>query len=81
MHRLTCVIWEHEYITQIFKEVCIVHLFKIKRDLKDCNYPSGIILMSIAGKVVARVLVDKQVHSSEEVQPESQCAFRHKEAW
>ena len=56
----------------------IVHIYKRKGDRACCDNHRGISLLSIAGKVLARVLLNRlndHVHSNCII-PESQCGFR-----
>ena len=68
-------IWETKTIPQDFKDVNIVTIFK-KGDREDCNNYRGISLLSTAGKIFARILLDRLLELAEEVLPESQCGFR-----
>lgn len=76
MHRLACAIWEAESVPQDFKDANIVHLYKNKGDRRNCNNHRGISLLSIAGKIMARMIVNRLVPLSEGLQPESQNGFR-----
>ncbi|XP_063592483.1 uncharacterized protein LOC134769674 [Penaeus indicus] len=46
------------------------------RDLRDCNNYRGISLLSVTGKVFARVLLPRLQALANRVYPESQCGFR-----
>ena len=48
-----------EAISQEFKDATIIHLFKRKGDPQVCDNHRGISLLSIAGKILARVLVNR----------------------
>ena len=69
--------WEKGTLTQDHRDAVIVSLYKNKGDKSDCsNYP-GITLLSIAGKVLARVLLNRLIPTiAQENTPESQCGFR-----
>ena len=54
----------------------IVTLYKDKGDRSDCNSYRGISLLSIVGKVCARVILAKLQVLAARVYPESQCGFR-----
>jgi len=57
----------------------VVHIYKRKGDRAVCDNHRGISLLSIAGKVLARVLLNRlNGHvNRNSVIPESQCGFRH----
>ena len=52
------IMWRKEAIPQEFKDASIVHLFKRKGNPQLCDNHRGISLLSIAGKVIARVLLN-----------------------
>ena len=54
----------------------IVTLYKNKGDRSDCNSYRGISLLSIVGKVFARVILARLQVLAARVYPESQCGFR-----
>ena len=70
--------WRKEAIPQEFKDVSIIHLFKQKGNPQLCDNHHGISLLSIAGKVLARVLLNQLNEHLEQsgLLPESQCGFR-----
>ena len=69
--------WELEDVPQNSKDANIIHLYKKKGSQSDCNNHRGISLLSVAGKIMARVLLDRLVSNfSESILPESQCGFR-----
>ena len=76
LHRLFKRIWVEEKVPQDFKDATIVHLYKRKGDRADCNNHRGIALLSIAGKILARVIINRLSILAEAVHPESQCGFR-----
>ena len=65
-------------IPQEFKDASIIHLFKRKGSPEVCDNHRGISLLSIAGKILARVLLNRfNEHLEQSVLlPESQCGFR-----
>ena len=69
-------IWKSGQVPQNFKDASIVSLFKKgKRSLCD-NY-RGISLLSVAGKILARVILRRlNDHVTDVVYSESQCGFR-----
>ena len=81
MQRLTELflnIWDKESVPQDFKDALLVHIFKRKGDRTCCDNHRGISLLSTAGKILARVLLNRlSAHVNlHEVLPESQCGFR-----
>ena len=68
-------IWETKTLPSDFRDVNIITIFK-KGDREDCNNYRGISLLSIAGKIFARILLDRLLLLAEEILPESQCGFR-----
>ena len=55
----------------------IVSLYKNKSEKSDCSSYRGITLLSIAGKILARVLLNRLIPAiAEDILPESQCGFR-----
>ena len=77
LHQLFLLIWQHETLPQDFKDASIIHLYKRKGNRKVCNNHRGISLLSIAGKVLARVLLNRLIdHLENDHLPESQCGFR-----
>jgi len=71
------LIWSKENIPQDFKDASIVHLYKRKGNQQVCDNHRGISLLSIAGKILARILLNRlTVHLDQGLLPESQCGFR-----
>ena len=72
------IMWRKEAIPQEFKDATIIHLFKRKGNPQVCDNHRGISLLSIAGKILARVLLNRLNEHLErsELLPESQCGFR-----
>ena len=69
----------HESIPQEFKDASIIHLYKRKGNRQCCDNHRGISLLSIAGKILARVLLNRllaHLEQEESILPESQCGFR-----
>ena len=76
LHKLLCLCWEHGHIPQDMRDANIVTLYKNKGDRSDCNNYRGISLLSIVGKVFARVALNRLQKLASHVYPESQCGFR-----
>ena len=69
--------WESGILPQEFKDATIVHIYKRKGDKRSCDNHRGISLLSIAGKILARVLLNRLLEHLEQGHlPESQCGFR-----
>ena len=69
--------WQQEAIPQELKDASIVHLYKRKGNRWSCDNHRGISLLVIAGKILARVLLNRLTHHMEDGRlPESQCGFR-----
>ena len=69
--------WNQEKLPQEYKDASIVHLYKRKGNRKACDNHRGISLLSIAGKTLARVMLNRLItHLERDLLPESQCGFR-----
>ena len=68
--------WGKEAIPQEFKDA-VIHLFKRKGNPQVCDNHRGISVLSIAGKSLARVLLNRLNEHLEQsgLLPESQCGF------
>ena len=75
-HNILTSIWEEENMPQDFRDATVVSLFK-KGNKADCGNYRGISLLSIAGKILARIILNRLISLvSEEALPETQCGFR-----
>ena len=72
------IMWRKEAIPQEFKDATIIHLFKRKGNPQVCDNHRGIFLLSIIGKILARVLLNRLNEHLEQSRllPESQCGFK-----
>ena len=69
--------WDSGTLPADFRDAVIVTLYKNKGEKSDCSNYRGITLLSIAGKILARVLLNRLVPAiAEDTLPESQCGFR-----
>ena len=70
--------WRKEAIPQDFKDAFIIHLHKRKRNPQLCDNHRGISPLSIAGKILAKILLNRlKAHLDQAgLIPESQCGFR-----
>ena len=75
------IMWRKEAIPQEFKDATIIHLFKRKGNPQVCDNHPCISLLSIVGKILARVLLNRLNEHLEQsgLVPESQCGFRKAE--
>uniref|UniRef100_A0A183T2Z8 Reverse transcriptase domain-containing protein n=1 Tax=Schistocephalus solidus TaxID=70667 RepID=A0A183T2Z8_SCHSO len=71
--------WRQGQVPQDFKDATIVHLYKRKGNRQLCDNHRGISLLTIAGKIFARILNRLNGHLEQGLLPESQCGFhRHR---
>ncbi|KAL9961518.1 hypothetical protein ACROYT_G030473 [Oculina patagonica] len=69
--------WYQMQLPQEFRDATIVHIYKRKGNRQSCDNHRGISLLSIAGKILARVLLNRLLeHLEQGLLPESQCGFR-----
>ena len=74
--RLFKELWAEGEVPQDFKYALIIHLYKSKGDRRLCDNYRGISLFSVAGKIFARVIVNRLTTHLDSTLPESQCGFR-----
>ncbi|XP_047500203.1 uncharacterized protein LOC125046469 [Penaeus chinensis] len=72
IYDLLCCCWAEGEVPQDMSDTKIVTLYKNKGERSDCNNYRGISLLSIVGKVYARVLLVRLQKLAERVYPESQ---------
>ncbi len=71
------VIWRKGEVPKVFKDASIVHIYKRKGDRASCDKHPGISLLSIAGKILARIILNRLIsHVAENAVPKFQCGFR-----
>ena len=74
---LFLIMWQQEAVPQDFNDASIIHLYKRKRTRKLCDNHRGISLLVIAGKTLARVLLNRLLqHLEDGYFAESQYGFR-----
>ena len=78
LHNLLVKCWEEGAVPQDMRDAKIITLYKNKGERSDCNNYRGISLLSIVGKVYARVVLARLQKLADRVYPESQCGFRAK---
>lgn len=77
LHQCILGAWEDESIPQQWRDANIVAIYKNKGDKSICGNSRGISLLSVAGKVLAKVMLQRLINNiTEQVLPESQCGFR-----
>ena len=76
LHKILRLCWRQGEVPQDMRDSNIVTLYKNKGDRSDCNKYRGISLLSIVGKLFARVALKKLQVLAERVYPEPQCGFR-----
>nr|VZI38071.1 unnamed protein product [Spirometra erinaceieuropaei] len=69
--------WRQGEVPQDFKDATIVHLYKRKGNRQICDNHRSISLLNIAGKIFARILLNRlNNHLEHGLLPETQCGFR-----
>jgi len=76
LHEVLGQCWQEGAVPQDMRDATIVTLYKNKGERSDCNNYRGISLLSIVGKVYARVILTRLQKLAERIYPESQCGFR-----
>ncbi len=77
LHQLIQIIWAQKTVPQDWKDSHIVTIHKKKGDKSICGNCRGISLLSVAGKVLVRVMLVRLTKNiTERILPESQCGFR-----
>lgn len=72
-----CVVGCKANYHRIYVDAIIITLYKNEGEKSDCSNYRGITLLSIAGKILARILLNRLMPNiAEEHLPESQCGFR-----
>ena len=70
-------VWKHGAVPQQWRDANIVTIYKGKGEKSVCGNSRGISLLSVAGKVLAKVMLCRLIRSvTEHLLPESQCGFR-----
>ena len=69
-------IWDQEKMPDDFRDAFIVVLYKNKGSNADCGNYRGISLLSIAGKIFARIILNRLIAGFEANLSEAQCGFR-----
>nr|KAG5690011.1 hypothetical protein BaRGS_007313 [Batillaria attramentaria] len=75
LHSLFSKIWEKEEVPAQWKEGIVIKLPK-KGDLRDCNNYRGIMLLSVPGKVLNRILLERMREAVDPMLRDQQAGFR-----
>ena len=76
LHELLTHCWEQGKLPQDLRDAIIITLYKNKGEKSDCSNYRGITLLSNAGKILARLLLNRLVLTmANEHLHESQCGF------
>jgi hypothetical protein len=74
--------WDQGKVPQDFNDASIIHLYKRKGNRQACDNHCGIFPLSIAGVLLAWVLLNRLIkHLEDGLLPESQCGFRTWRIW
>ena len=73
---LLCQCWQEGAVPQDMRDAKIITFFKNKGERSDCSNYRGISLLSVIGKVFAKVILIRLQKLAERVYPESQSGFR-----
>ena len=73
LHEVICQCWQEGAVPQDTRDSTIITLYKNKGERNDCNNYRGISLLSIVGKVFARVILIRLQKLAERIYLESQC--------
>ena len=76
LHEVLCQFWQEGSVPQDTRDSKIITLYTNKGERNDCNNYRGISLLSIVGKVFARVILMRLQKLAERIHLESQCGFR-----
>ena len=76
LHGLLIKCWRQGSVPQDMRDANIHTLYKNKGDKGDCNNYRGISLLSITGKLYARVVLWRLQKLADRIYPEAQCGFR-----
>ena len=76
LHDLFTSCWEKGTLPKGRRDAVIVYLYKNKGEKSGCTNCRGITPLSIAGRILARVLINRLIPTkAQENTPESQCGF------
>ena len=75
LHAVLCSVWNTGITPTDWKRGLVVPLWKGKGDRQDCNNYQGVTLLSVPGKVFARIILDRVRHHLLEHQCPEQSGF------
>jgi Reverse transcriptase (RNA-dependent DNA polymerase) len=75
LHRVILTSWNSEEIPEDWRKMVIIPLHK-SNTRQDCNNARGISLLSIAGKIFTKVILNRISDTVESLLRENQCGFR-----
>ena len=75
LHAVVCTTWNTGIIPTDWKRGLVVPIWKGKSDHQDCNNYRGVTLLSVPGKVFARMIIDRVRHHLLEHQHTEQSGF------
>ena len=75
LHAVLCSAWNTGIIQTDWKRGFVVPLWKGKSDRQDCTNYRGVTLLSVPGKVFARIILDRVRHHLLEHQRPEQSGF------
>ena len=77
LHQVISSIWMSGSMPQDWRDATIITIYKNKGDRAECGNSRGISLLSVAGKVMAKILLKRLIkYVAEDLMPETQCGFR-----
>ena len=77
LHNFILDCWSAKFLPQQWKNAKIILVYKQNGDRAECGNSRGISLLSVAGKVLANIVLTRLLeHVVDPVLPESQCRFR-----
>ena len=76
LHEVLFQCWQEGAVPQDMRDSKSITVYKNKGQRNDCNNYRGISLLSIVGKLFARVILIRLQKLAERIYPESQCGFQ-----
>ena len=77
LHNFIIDWWSAKYLSKQWKDAKIILVHKQKGDRAECGDSHGVSLLSVAGKVLAKIMLTRLLsHVVDLVLPEFQCGFR-----
>ena len=77
LHRVINTVWKTEEVPDDWRKMVIIPLHKAK-SRQECNNARGISLLSVAGKIFTKIMLNRITDVVEDVLRENQCGFRSK---